>query len=133
MPVIIPILVLMIYFAFYIYDRGVIYGDVYIAALRACEDTDADNQTTWLKAHTELETLRENQTLALTEQDSEIRVSYTEVAIDFTGGVVTPIYSGANLFTELSYLQITGQVKVSRHKPVTFIRQCRKIQVNTDR
>lgn len=128
MPMILIIMILLIYMAFYLYDRTVLYGDAYLAALRASELTGEAGATVYAKADTEFTALQEGQLMAMSEVLRELVVDADGVRILYGGEVIVPVVSGSSVFAQWESYAFSGEAYAARHKPVTFIRRCRVLE-----
>lgn len=128
MPMICVLIIVLMYMGFYLYDRTVLYADAYLAALYGVENPLLDNESAYKKTAEVLEEQMDGQLIALPEPETEICVTYEGVEVSFTGDVEIPIIGQQSFFSEWSVLAIDGMVSASRHRPVTFIRQCRKLE-----
>ena len=128
MPMLVVILLLLIYMSFYLYDRTMMYCNAYVAALYGVEDPDESNEESYEKVKARIEELLQGQTIAMTETGMDIQVDYQGIRIDFCGNVDVPIAGETIFWGEWNRFDVCGAVSVQRHKPVTFIRQCRKIE-----
>lgn len=128
MPMICVLIILLMYMGFYLYDRTVLYADAYLAALHGIENPLLDNETVYEKTRTLLVEQMNGQLIALSEPETDICASYDGVEISFLGNVEVPIIGEQSFFSEWGIFTIDGSVSVSRHRPVTFIRQCRKLE-----
>ncbi len=128
MPMICVLVILLMYMGFYLYDRTVLYADAYLAALHGVENPLIDNEAAYEKTRALLAEQMEGQLIALPEPETDICVTYDGVEVSFVGNVEVPIIEEQSFFTEWRVFAIEGTVSASRHRPVTFIRQCRKLE-----
>lgn len=128
MPMICVLLMVLMYLGFYLYDRTVLYADAYLAALSGVEDPALDNEEAYREAAEVLAMQMEKQLIALPEPQTEICVTYDGIEVTFTGNVEVPILGENSFFSEWDVFAVSGAVSASRHRPVTFIRQCRKLE-----
>lgn len=128
MPMIAVIMILLIYLALYLYDRTVLYGDAYLAALRASELSEERSEEVYAKADAWFTALKEGQLIALPEVSRELTVDAEGVRILYSGEVVVPIMAGSTVFEQWESFCLSGDAYAARHRPVTFIRRCRVLE-----
>lgn len=128
MPIILILMILLIYMALYLYDRSVLYGDAYLAALRASALTGQTSDEVYVRADTEFTGLQEGQLIAISEILRELTVDADGVRIAYGGGVVVPVMAESRIFTQWESYSFSGEAYAARHRPVTFIRRCRVLE-----
>ncbi|MDE5819210.1 MAG: pilus assembly protein [Lachnospiraceae bacterium] len=128
MPMIAVLMILLIYLALYLYDRTVLYGDAYLAALRASELSEERSEEVYAKADAWFSSLKEGQLIALSEMSRELTVDAKGVRILYNGEVVVPIMTGNMIFDQWESFCFSGDAYAARHRPVTFIRRCRVLE-----
>lgn len=128
MPIILILMILLIYLALYLYDRSVLYGDAYLAALGASEQPDADNETLYAKADACFAALQEGQLIALPKVQHELTVDTDGVKISYSGVVLVPVMAESTIFEEWGSYVFSDHAYVGRHRPVTLIRRCRVLE-----
>ena len=128
MPMICVLIIVLMYMGFYLYDRTVMYADAYLAALYGVENPQLDNEEAYEKAAVVLSKQMEGQLIALPEPETEICVTYEGIEISFTGEVEVPVIGENSFFSEWRVFAMDEAVSALRHRPVTFIRQCRKLE-----
>lgn len=128
MPMILMLMILLVYMALYLYDRTVLYGDAYLAALRASEFTEEQSSEVYARADTWFTSLQEGQLIALPEAWRELTVDADSVRIVYGGEVVVPVMQNSTIFEQWGSYSFSGEVCASRHRPVTFIRRCRVLE-----
>ena len=70
----------------------------------------------------------EKQLITMDRLETEITVTYDDVTVAYEGTIKLPIANQNPFFDKWNQFEIKGQGSVARHKPVTFIRQCRKLE-----
>lgn len=128
MPMIAVLMILLIYLALYLYDRTVLYGDAYLAALRASELSEERSEEVYAKADAWFTSLKEGQLIALPEVSRELTVDAKGVRILYNGEVVVPIMAGSTIFEQWESFCFSGNAYAAWHRPVTFIRRCRVLE-----
>lgn len=128
MPMIVVLMILLIYLALYLYDRTVLYGDAYLAALRASAFTEETSEEIYGRADTWFTSLQEGQLIALQEVWRELTVDAGGVRILYGGEVVVPVISDSTFFEQWGSYSFSGEAYAARHRPVTFIRRCRVLE-----
>ena len=128
MPMIAVLMILLIYMALYLYDRSVIYGDAYLAALRASALTEEEGGEVYAKADAWFTSLQEGQLIAASDVSRFLAVDAEGVEISYQGEVVVPVISGGTIFERWGSYLFSGKAYAVRHRPVTFIRRCRVME-----
>lgn len=128
MPMILILMILIIYLTLYFYDRSVLYGDAYLAALRASEQPEEENETLYAKADACFAALQEGQLIALSQVPHELTVDADGVEISYSGEVIVPVMTGSMAFQEWGSYVFADHAYAARHRPVTFIRRCRILE-----
>ena len=128
LPMLMVILLLLIYMSFYLYDRTALFCNSYVAAIYAVADPDEANEDSYEKALGQMESLLQGKLIGMTKPAVKIVIDYGEVHISYQGEVEIPIAGQTIFFGEWKAFHIQEEVSVRRHKPVTFIRQCRKVE-----
>lgn len=128
MPMILILMILLIYMALYLYDRSVLYGDAYLAALGASEQPEADHETLYAKADACFAALQEGQLIALSKATHELTVDADGVRISYSGEVAVPVMAESKVFQEWGSYVFSDNAYAGRHRPVTFIRRCRVLE-----
>lgn len=128
MPMLCVLILLLLYLGLYLYNRTVLYGDAYLAAYQGTFDAGAANEEAYRIAENELQERMEHQLVALDAIQTEVTVTYEEVAVSYEGSMAVPIAADNPFFDRWNLFAISGEVSAKRHRPVTFIRQCRKLE-----
>lgn len=128
MPMFLILMILLIYMGLYLYDRTVVYGDAYLAALRASELTEEKSEEVYAKADTWFTGLQKGQLIALPEVTRELTVDAKGVRIVYCGEVVVPVMSGSPYFGQWGSYSFSGDAYAAWHRPVTLIRRWRVME-----
>ena len=128
MPMLCVLILMLLYLGFYLYDRTVLYGDAYLAAYYGACHADVSNEEAYRIAEDKMQEQTEKQLIAMDRLETEITVTYDEVTVAYEGTIKLPIANQNPFFDKWNQFEIKGQGSVARHKPVTFIRQCRKLE-----
>ncbi len=128
MPMLCILLILLIYMGFYLYDRTVLYCDAYLSALYAVCEPDSKNEDAYITADENMQESVKEQLIAMPSVRVGVTVDYGQVRVDYEGAVEVPIADQNIFFQEWNAFQISESCTAKRHKPVTFIRQCRKAE-----
>ncbi len=128
MPMLCVLIILLMYLGFYLYDRTVLYADSYLAALQGVSDADMTNEEAYRQVTDSLEMQMEGQLIAVSKMETGVTVTYDEVIVSYESEVEVPVIGENPFFAEWGVFEISGVVSAARHRPVTFIRQCRKLE-----
>lgn len=128
MPMICMLIWLLLYLGLYLYNRTVLYGAAYLAAYRSAYKADAANEDAYLIADRELQEQMDHQLVVMNGIQTDITVTYDEVLVSYEGGMEVPFLDEHSPFHEWGLFRVQEEVSAKRHKPVTFIRQCRKLE-----
>ena len=130
MPIILFCLLFIIYMGFWEYDKCLVEQDIFSAMLRGSNAVDMSNEE--LNQYLAGNVFAENKYLYLEGVQEEISVSKEEMTFRWKGAVKTVLnnnqmLSGVNAFT------LQGSYLVQRYDPISFIRNCRKVEHGFDR
>ena len=130
MPIILFCLLFIIYMGFWEYDKCLVEQDIFSAMLRGSNAVDISNEE--LNQYLAGNVFAENKYLYLGAVQEEISVSKEEMTFQWKGAVKTilnnnQMLSGVNAFT------LQGSYQVQRYDPISFIRNCRKVEHGFDR
>ena len=130
MPIILFCLLFIIYMGFWEYDKCLVEQDIFSAMLRGSNAVDMSNEE--LNQYLAGNVFAENKYLYLEGVQEEISVSKEEMTFQWKGAVKTilnnnQMLSGVNAFT------LQGSYQVQRYDPISFIRNCRKVEHGFDR
>lgn len=126
-PTTMVIAILLIYIGLYLHDRSVSYGYAYEAAFLAVQNPDADNSSTdalfWDEFTKGYQGHLVSETLTARSQ-----VDFDGIRVHYEGYVPVGAITDHTLFWIWQVFAYEEVVEARRHKPVTFIRQCRKLE-----
>lgn len=128
MPIMMLLILLLIYMALYLYDRSVLYGDAYLAALRASGKPETGSEELYAEADAVFTLLQEGQLIALPAVARELNVDADGVRIRYNGEVIVPVMETSIIFERWKSYAFSGEAYAQRHRPVTFIRRCRVLE-----
>lgn len=128
MPIICILIMLLLYLGLYLYNRTVLYGDAYLAAYRAVFEADASNGDAYLTADRQMQEQISDQLAVMDVVQTDITVTYDKVRISYEGTMEVPFLDEQSYLSEWKLFILQEEVCAERHKPVTFIRQCRKLE-----
>lgn len=130
-PLIMTVIVIIMYLAFFIHDRCVLYTSAYEAALRASMVRTSDADRTAV-AESAAESLK-NQGLLRTEQiEKEVVVNGDNITVKMSGKFSIP---GNIVFMGIggtSGITVDATATAMKKDPVLFIRKCRFIENITE-
>lgn len=128
MPMICTLILLLLYLGLYLYNRTVLYGAAYLAAYRSVFKANAANEDAYLVADRELQEQMDRQLVVMNGIQTDITVTYDEVLVSYEGRMEVPFIDEHSPFHDWGLFYVQEEVSAKRHKPVTFIRQCRKLE-----
>lgn len=128
MPLLTVLFILLLFLGIYLYDQLVVYCDAYLAAMDAVSKPQLSNEEAYMTAKERLNAETEKGIAAVQTLDTEIRVEWNTVTIACYGQMQVPAVSETGFFPEWKIFYPQATASASRHEPVTFIRQCRKLE-----
>ena len=127
-PMLCVLIIVLLYLGIYLYNRTVLYGSAYLAAYAGVSEANVENEEAYRMADNQMREQMEGRLIAMDVLDPEITVTYDEVTVSYEGNMILPIATKNIFFERWNLFEIGGEVSAQRHRPVQFIRQCRKLE-----
>ena len=132
MPILIFIIGILLYMGFYVYNRTALYCDGFIAASKSVENPTLENPEALQIGTGQMGKQMQDQLIAMQNASYEVSISYAEVSVAYEGKMEVPFIGEGSMFSSQGVFSISGKVRSQRHTPVTFIRQCKKVEKLVD-
>lgn len=128
MPLILGTIVILIYMSFFLHDRAVICeGDIFLAN-KYTNEQNMSNDKIRQKLETESKQVVNSQVICTKNISTQIIVKDKEISVSSSGEFSFPnMYVAKAVFNKQNF-NISITKKMKRTKPVSFIRNCRKIE-----
>ena len=130
MPIILFCLLFIIYLGFWEYDKCLVEQDIFAIMLRGSNAIDLSNEE--LNQYLAGNVFAENKYLYLGSVQEKIGVSKEEMRFQWSGEIKT-ILNNNQMLGSINTFVLQGSYQVQRYDPISFIRNCRKVEHGFDR
>jgi len=128
MPLILGTIVILIYTSFFLHDRAVIYEGAILLANRYTNEQNLSDDRIKEKLLTESNIMIEKRVLCTRNISTDIKVTNSKIIVNCEGDFFFPdMYVAKAVFQEDGF-HISTTKTMKRYDPVSFIRNCRKVQ-----
>lgn len=127
LPMVMLFITIMIFLAFYSYDRCIMEQSAYQAALSGTSNHIKDTDTVWKETKEAADKLIEGKLFAISNVICNVNVSATEVAVTYYGEVNVPFLSWISDYVSVVDFSINVNQKAKRNCQTKIIRNCRTV------
>ncbi|MFA9376866.1 MAG: TadE family protein [Lachnotalea sp.] len=128
MPIIVGTTVILIYMSFFLHDRAVVYEGAIFLANKYTNEQNVTNQEIKQKLGLESEQVINERVICTKNINTQIVVTNKEISVTINGKFYFPNMYVVNTIFNKEVLDISITKKIKRENPVSFIRQCIKIE-----
>lgn len=124
-PIILWILILLIYLAFFFYNKLLVEEVSYIAALRASQLEWSSASQKYDEAQRSMEELLKNKLIAIKKYEKKIQVGATKIEISIKVNQPVPLRSMISRYYQKGTFEYNASQKAKCLKPYQYIRMVR--------
>ncbi len=127
MPIIFVLIWFLVYLGFFLYNESISVFGTYLAASRAANITTGRSEYTVSEAERNVKELLGGRYVSMNCPEIRAESDKSKVCVEYSGELKVPFISEGTIFENIGVMRIEGFSESEYHRPVTYIREIRKI------